>query len=220
MKTEQKKQISILGAGKIGMALATLWLRAGHPICLGSRNPAKLRSTVDRLDMNISVKSLKEAAAASDIILIAVPYPAIETLVAEIKNEVGSKLIIDASNPFGFSPEGHVISTLGPHLTEGTRMANLLSQSHVVRAFTHILDELLVSRGTKQAGLFAIAIAGDDVTAKSIVASLVSDTGFVPVDIGTLAESAPLDPGGILFPQIFTPADMRLTLQKSKQKEK
>jgi predicted dinucleotide-binding enzyme len=215
MKTEENKQISILGAGKIGMALATLWFRAGHSICLGSRNPTKLQSIVDELGLKVSVKSIKEAAAASDILLLAVPHSAIESLIAEIKNEVSGKLIIDASNPFGFSPEGNVISTLGSNLTEGTHMANLLPQSNVVRAFTHILDELLVSRGTKQAGLFAIAIAGDNPTAKSTVAGLVSDTGFVPVDIGTLAESAPLDPGGILFPQIFTPADMRLTLKRS-----
>jgi predicted dinucleotide-binding enzyme len=76
------------------------------------------------------------------------------------------------------------------------------------------MEELLVSRGTKMPGLFAVAIAGDDPIAKSAVADLVTDTGFVPVDIGTLAESAPLDPGGVLFPHVFTPADMRQALKR------
>ncbi len=215
MTIKDKKQISILGTGKIGLALATLWVRAGHSVCLGSRHPEKLQSTVDALGLNVSIKTIKEAAAANDIILLAVPYSAIEDLISEIKNEVSNKIIIDATNPFGFSPEGHVISTLTPKMTEGTFMATRLPNSIIIRAFSHILDELLVSRGTKQPGLFAIAMAGDHPTAKSQVAELIRDTGFVPVDIGSLAESAPLDPGGVLFPHLLTVADMQLNLKKS-----
>ena len=63
-------------------------------------------------------------------------------------------------------------------------------------------------------GLFAVAIAGDDPVAKLTVSELVNDAGFVPVDIGTLAESAPLDPSGVLFPHLFTPADMKLALKR------
>ena len=214
MTIKDRKQISILGAGKIGLALATLWLRAGHSVCLGSRHPEKLQSVLDALGPNLSIKSIKEAAAENDIILLAVPYSAVEDLISEIKNDVNNKMIIDATNPFGFSPEGHVISTLGPTMTEGTYMANLLPQSTVIRAFSHILDELLVSRGTKQPGLFAIAMAGDHPAAKSQVAALIRDTGFVPVDIGSLAESGPLDPGGILFPHLLTAADMQLKMLK------
>lgn len=214
MIRKERKKISILGAGKIGLALATLWLRAGHSVCLGSRNPEKLQSVVDTLGLKVSVKNIRDAAAENAIILLAVPYSAVNDLISEIKNEVSNKIIIDATNPFGISPEGHVISTLGPKVTAGTYMAQLLPNSIVIRAFTHILDELLVSRGTKQPGLFAIAIAGDNPAAKLIVSDLVNDTGFVPLDIGTLSESAPLDPGGVLFPQVFTLADMQLALKR------
>lgn len=214
MASKAKKQISILGAGKIGLALATLWLRKGHSICLGSRHPEKLQSVVDDLNLKVHVKNIKDAAAESDIILLAVPYSAVEEVISDIKDELSNKLIIDATNPFGLSAEGHVISTLGTKITAGTYMASLLPKSIIVRAFTHIMEELLVSRGTKQPGLFAVAIAGDDPAAKLTVAELVNDTGFVPIDIGTLSESAPLDPGGILFPQVFTPADMKLALKR------
>ncbi len=205
--TSVKKSISILGAGKIGLALATLWTKAGHSVCLGSRNPEKLQAT--------NVKNIKAAAAEGDIIVLAVPYSAVESLITEVSDELKNKIIIDATNPFDLSPEGHVISTLGSEITAGTHMATLLPNSIVVRAFTHIMEELLVSRGTKQPGLFALAIAGDDLTAKSIVSELVTDAGFVPIDIGNLAESAPLDPGGILFPHVLTPADMKLVLKKN-----
>jgi predicted dinucleotide-binding enzyme len=209
-----QKHITILGAGKIGLALATLWARAGHVICLGVRHPEKLSSIQQTLGTNVTVKKVKQAAAENEIIVLAVPYAAIPELIAEIKTVVSHKIIIDATNPFGISPEGHVISTLGSNITSGSYMASLLPESKIVRAFSHIMEELLVSRGTKHPGLFAVAIAGDDLKAKEVVALLVKDTGFVPVDIGTLAESAPLDPGGILFPQFFTPADMQLALKR------
>lgn len=214
MTTETRKHISILGAGKIGLALATLWVRKGHSICLSSRNPKKLQPVVNALGLNVSVKTIKEAAIENDIIVLAVPYSAVKDVISKITDDVKNKIIIDATNPFDLSPEGHVISTLGPNVTAGTYMANLLPESIVVRAFTHIMEELLVSRGTKQPGLFAIAIAGDDPAAKLIVAELVNDTGFIPVDIGTLSESAPLDPDGKLFPHLFTVADMKLTLKR------
>jgi predicted dinucleotide-binding enzyme len=71
------------------------------------------------------------------------------------------------------------------------------------------MDELLWSRGTQQRHFWGMAVAGDAENAKSIVAGLVSDAGFTPIDIGTLDESLPLDPGGVLFPHMFTPADLQ-----------
>lgn len=203
------KKISILGAGKIGLALATLWVRAGHSVCLGSRNPEELQPTVKAMHLVASIKTVKEASADGDIIVLAVPYEAVPDLVSQIKNTVANKIVLDATNPFGLSPEGHVISTLNAGVTAGTQMSRLLPESHIIRAFTHIMDELLVSRGTRQPGFFAAAIAGDHVDAKQQVSALVQEAGFVPLDIGTLAESAPLDPGGILFPHMLTVADMK-----------
>ena len=170
---------------------------------------------VDTLGLNnVTVKNIPDATVENNIIVLAVPYSAVEDIVSNTRAKLRNKIIIDATNPFGLSPEGHVISTLGTKITAGSYMARLLPQSTVVRAFSHIMEELLVSRGTTQPRLFAVAIAGDDPIAKSAVADLVTDAGFVPVDIGTLAESAPIDPGGVLFPHVFTPADMRQALKR------
>ncbi|WP_433345618.1 hypothetical protein ACQP25_24595 [Microtetraspora malaysiensis] len=66
-----------------------------------------------------------------------------------------------------------------------------------------------------QPGFWAMVVAGDDPEANAIVHALVRATGFVPVHIGTLAESAPLDPGGVLFPHMFTPADLTAQISAS-----
>lgn len=205
------RKIGILGAGKIGQALGQLWLRAGHEVSFGGRTPEKLVTMVEALGPRASAQSLKVVAAESEVILLAVPYSAVDECVASVSNELVGKIILDATNPVGFSPEGRIISTLA-NGTAGTRMAARLPNSTIVRVFTHVMDELLVSRATRQSGSWAVAIAGDSLDAKSLAEKLVQDTGFIPVDIGTLAESAPLDPGGILFPNMFTEADMRAVL--------
>lgn len=91
------------------------------------------------------VATSREAAASAETVLLAVPYPA-----------------VDATNPFALSSDGRIVSSLPGDMTAGTRMASLLPGSIVIRAFTHSMEELLVSRGTTQAGLWAMAMAGDD----------------------------------------------------------
>jgi hypothetical protein len=206
------RSISILGAGKIGQAVGQLWLRAGHSVCFGVRSPEKLSSLVEALGSQASAKSIEAAAAEGEVVFVAVPYEAVDDVVALSCSQLADKIVIDASNPFALSPEGRIISSLDSGVTAGSRMAQRLPHSLVVRAFSHVMDELLVSRGSSQSGLWAMAIAGDVPVAKQIVGELVRDAGFVPVDIGTLAESLPLDPGGALFPHMFTEADMRAVL--------
>ncbi len=204
--------IAVIGAGKIGRAVGELWLRAGHSVCFGSRIPENLSVFAEAMGERASARSVAEAAAAGEIIFLAIPYPAVDELIPSLQSFLSGKVVIDATNPFALSPAGGIVSSLDPGRTAGSRMASLLPQSMVVRAFSHVMDELLVSRGTTQSGLWAMAIAGDDPAAKQTAASLVRDAGFVPEDIGLLAESSPLDPGGILFPHMFTPADMRAAL--------
>jgi 8-hydroxy-5-deazaflavin:NADPH oxidoreductase len=212
MQNTKTISIGIIGAGKIGSALATLWHQKGYKISMGVRDLAKAQNQLQRLRLPISAKTVKATVAENDIIVLAVPYSAVPEVTAEIKEIAANKIIIDATNPFEISPEGYVISPLGSTITAGSQMATLLPKSKIVRAFSHLMEELLVSRGTTQPGFFAVAIAGDDLDAKTAVSGLVQDAGFTPVDIGTLAESAPLDPGGVLFPKI-TAAEMRLMLK-------
>lgn len=203
--------IGVLGAGNIGRPIGRHWLAAGHKVTFGSRAPERLAEFVDGLGPAATAATLAEAADASDILLLSVPYPAWEELLNAVGDKLAGKLVIDATNPMGLSSEGRIISTLEPGITQGRRTAKLLPDSTIVRAFTHVMDELLWSRGTEQRHFWGMAYAGDDVAAKELVAQLVSETGFTPVDLGGLDESAALDPGGAVFPHMFTPADLRAT---------
>ncbi|MFC5181235.1 NADPH-dependent F420 reductase [Actinomadura harenae] len=208
------RHLGILGAGPIGRVIGRFWIEAGHRVTFGVRTPEKLREFVDELGPRAAVTSLEQAAAGADIVLNALNHGAVDSVLTAVAPQLAGKIVIDASNPMGVSEEGRIISTLA--LTEGTHVARLLPESTVVRAFTHVMDESLAYRGSAQPGFWAVAVAGDDPDANDIVHSLVRATGFVPVHIGTLAESGPLDPGGVLFPHMFTPADLAAQVAAAK----
>ena len=84
---------------------------------------------MNRLELPVSVKTIKAVVVENDIIVLAVPYSAVPEVTAEIKEIAANKIIIDATNPFEISPEGYVISPLGPTITAGSRMATLLPKS-------------------------------------------------------------------------------------------
>lgn len=205
--------VAVIGSGKIGKAVAQLLLRAGYSVCFGSRSPENISSVIEAMGAKVTAKSVDEAVSEAEIIILAVPYQAIDAFIPSLSSYAAGKIVIDATNPFAFSPEKRIISSLGTGLTAGSRMTSLLPASTIVRAFNHIANELLISRGTTQPGVWSMAIAGDAPEAKKIVGQLVSHAGFTPVDIGNLADSSPLDPGGRLFPHLFTEADLRAVLQ-------
>jgi predicted dinucleotide-binding enzyme len=209
------RHLAILGAGPLGRAIGRFWIDADHHVTFGVRTPQKLRAFTDELGPRARATSLEQAAATADIVLNALNYQAVDEVLALTAAHLTGKIVIDASNPMGVSPEGRIISTLTSGLTAGTRTAQRLPQSMIVRAFSHVMDESLAYRGSAQPGFWAMAVAGDHPQANAIVHALVRATGFVPVHIGSLAESAPLDPGGALFPHMFTPADLTAQVSPS-----
>ncbi|MFF7989527.1 NADPH-dependent F420 reductase [Kitasatospora xanthocidica] len=202
-------KLGVLGAGNIGRPVGRHWLAAGHSVTFGSRTPEHLAPFVGPLGAGATAATLAETARTADVLLLSVPYEAAAGVLAEVGEHLAGKIVIDATNPVTLTEDGRVVSTLTPGVTQGRHASKQLPHTTVVRAFTHVMDELLWSRGTRQRHFWAIAVAGDDAPAKALVAGLVHDAGFTPVDLGGLDESAPLDPGGVLFPHMFTPGEMR-----------
>lgn len=212
MTSSTSLTVAILGVGGIGLPIARLWSRAGHELVLGSRDPEGLRARIEPYAINGETTTLVDAAARADVALLAVPYLALAEVIDLVGPALADTIVIDATNPMGLSPDGHIISTLGEEGTSGETTAKLLPGSQVVRAFSHVMEELLWPRGTAQSQFWGMAVAGDDTQSMEVATSLVGEAGFVPVDIGTLGESQPLDPGGVLFPHMFTPADLARTV--------
>ncbi|MFF0218314.1 NADPH-dependent F420 reductase [Streptomyces vinaceus] len=209
MTTDTIMDIGILGAGNIGRPLGRHWVAAGHHVTFGSRDPGRLGSFVEPLGERARAAAYAETAEASDVVLLAVPHPALDGLLRQLAGALAGKTVIDASSPIGLSDDGLFVSLLGADLTQGSWTAERLPGSAVARAFCHFPDELLWSRGTRQPHFWGVGTASDDPGAGKATETLVHDAGFVPVPLGGLKESSALDPGGALFGHVSTPAGLR-----------
>lgn len=199
--------VGILGAGRMGTGLATLLHDAGREVTLGSRTPHDPRFA----SQPFPTVTL-EAASRSDVLVVTLPHDAIGLNLGLLRSIAPGTLVIDCANAVAIE-QGRIRSALG--LTHGRWLARQLPHLRVARAFSHIQDELLVSRATRQPDTWAVAVAADDAEALEETSELVRATRYLPVGVGGLDDSRVLDPGGVLFPNMFLPGDLRELLLRA-----
>jgi 8-hydroxy-5-deazaflavin:NADPH oxidoreductase len=211
-------RIAIIGAGSIGSALAGHLILAGDEVTIGTRRPdAFTPPDYQREDIDYPVRAIDEAIDGAEVAILAIPNAAVAPFAKVYRDRLAGAVIIDPSNPFLWHDDGVMtIKDLGGK-PSGTVTAELFPKSLVARAFSHQLAETLWLRGRREPGRWGIGYAADDNDAAWVTAEIITQTGFVPIRVGTLAHSAPIDPGGVLFPGLlglFSPQGMRMTLFK------
>jgi hypothetical protein len=98
--TGAKLKIATIGAGREGGALGTLFAKEGHPVMFSSRNPDSLKDLVASAGPNAKAGTVAEAVAFGDVVLIAVPYTAMEQIAKDYGPALATKqLVFDVSNP-------------------------------------------------------------------------------------------------------------------------
>jgi len=171
------ESIGIIGAGRIGQAMARTALRAGRPAVISnSRGPETLTSLVETLGDGVSAATVEQASAAP-IVVLGVPWGNVPDAVQGL--EWSGRIVIDATNDFDPSDlDGRTSSEV---------VADLVSPARVVKAANTLGAAVLASDPHEPGGRRVIFLSGDDVDAKSEVSTLFEDAGFAAIDLGGLA---------------------------------
>jgi predicted dinucleotide-binding enzyme len=169
--------VGIIGAGRLGQAMARTALRAGRRVVIAnSRGPESLASVVSELGDGVSAGTVEQASAVG-IVVIAVPWDRVPTAVRGL--EWNSQIVVDATNDWAADDlNGRTSSELVAELVAGAR---------VVKAANTLGAEVLGSDPQEGGGRRVIFISGDDADAKADIAGLFQDAGFAAIDLGELA---------------------------------
>ena len=179
--------ISIIGTGNMGQAIAAVAGRGGHSVQLLGEGDAGTQ-------------------VAGDIVVLAVPYAAVAEVLAERAASLHGKIVVDITNPVNFETFD---SLLVPADTSATaEIAAALPSSRVLKAFSTTFAATLAS-GKVGDATTTVLIAGDDAEAKSVLAAVVSSGGLKALDAGGLKRARELE--ALAFLQITLAAAEKIS---------
>jgi len=180
----ETETVAVIGTGDMGDSLGPRFAELGYRVVYGSRKPEsdKVKALVERTGNNASAATQQEAAQQADIILMAVPWPAMET-VAQNLGDLDGKIIIDVSMPFEQGADGypkHLLQTSSAVMIQGWNPGSKVVKAYATMG-SQVIDEPMV-----EGGVVTIPVASDHRDAKEKVAGIVAGMGLDPVDFGPL----------------------------------
>lgn len=192
-------EIAIIGAGDVGGTLGRLWVKKGHHLMYGVRNlqSHNVLNLIRSINSNVRVGTIGEAASFADVIVLAIPWLAVEETIKSA-GDLSKKILIDPTNPIKADRTGLIIESSSSAAEE---IAKWAKGSKVVKAFNSIgaktLDNLQF--GLVRADAF---ICGDDFKSKTVVKQLATEIGFDTVDAGPLINARMLEYLALLWIQL------------------
>jgi len=181
--------ISIIGAGNVGMALGRAFTQRGESVVFGVPDPEKYRESVSALGDGAGVAGTTQAIAASDVVILAVPYAALPAIAQSVPDWQG-KILIDATNPLAPGLSG---LSLGTTTSGAEELAKLARGARVVKAFNTTGAENMADT-RYPGGAPMMPLCSDDADARQRVATLATLIGFEAVDMGPLMAARYLEP--------------------------
>lgn len=188
-------KIAVLGSGNVGGALGTQWARTGHTVLFASRNPnsEEMLHLLARAGANAHSVSSREAVEGADVVLLATPWGATESVIAQCGGLAG-KVVLDATNPLG---PGFALTHCGND-SGGEQVQRWAPRARVVKVFN------TTGYGNMENPVYdgkpsVMFYAGDDSAAKVVARQLSDVAGFESIDAGPLENARLLEAWAVLW---------------------
>ena len=168
--------VTIFGSGNMGTAIAGILTAGGASVeHIGSQDTS--------------------ATVAGDLIVLAVPYPALPEIVAAYGDQLAGKVVVDITNPLDFATFDSLVVPADGSAAAG--LADALPSSTVLKAFNTNFAATLAAKQVGETST-TVLIAGDDSEAKAALAAAVTAGGLDTVDAGGLRRARELEALGFL----------------------
>jgi len=168
--------VSIIGTGNMGQAIADVVTKGGH-------------------DAELIAHAEADKPVTGEIVVLAVPYPAVADVLAARGDSLDGKIVVDITNPLDFQTFDSL--TVPADSSATAQIAAALPRSRVLKAFNTTFAATLAA-GTVGDLTTTVLIAGDDADAKSELAGVVTSGGLRAVDAGSLDRARELESLGFL----------------------
>ena len=184
--------IAIIGSGNVGGALARSSVRAGHKVTLSARDPshaeAKAKETGAR-----AARSPAEAVKDAEVVILAVPYVAVDDVIAQLGDALAGKVLIDVTNRM----KRPAIAESVDGESAAEQIQSKAPKAKVAKAFNYAFASRHADPKVDGMPLDGF-VAADDTEAKAKTLELARSIGFRPIDAGPLAMARALEALAIL----------------------
>lgn len=168
--------ITIFGQGNMGQAIASVFTSGGHEVDFVGKEGLTKR--------------------AGDIVVLAVPYVAIASILEANKAELAGKILVDISNPVNFENMDELLTPAGSSAAE--EIAKLIPEARVVKAFNTNFAATIAAKQVADKEKTTVQLASADQEAKKILAGYIQEGGLDTIDAGELKRACELEAMGFL----------------------
>jgi NADPH-dependent F420 reductase len=186
------------GTGEQGRGLAYRLARVGQRIIIGSRSAERATAAAAEIAAMPAVTGMVtglgnvEAAGASDLVIIAVPWDGHAEAVATVREPLVGKIVIDCVNPLGFDGEGPYAVRV-PEGSAAEQAESLLPFSRVCAAFHHVSAVKLVDPSVDNLDLDVMVLGNDREAVATVMALAGRIEGMRGVHAGRLRNAGQVE---------------------------
>jgi predicted dinucleotide-binding enzyme len=188
------QKIGVIGSGAVGQTLAQGFKKHGFEVRIASRTPAKLAEFSS--SSGITAGTFEEVAAWSDAIVLAVHGGAAEEALRTAgEANLAGKVVIDTTNPISDAPpvDGVLQYFTGPNSSLLEQLQKAFPRARFVKAFNSVGNARMVNPEFT-AGPPTMFFCGNDADARTWVASVLTQFGWEPADMGTAVAARAIEP--------------------------
>lgn len=188
-------KVGVLGSGDVGKVLADGFLKHGHSVIRGSREPQKLQEWKAKAAAGAQVGTFADTVKFGDVIVLAVKGTAAEATIKSVAAQLAGKIVLDATNPIADKPPVNGVLQFFTNFEESLmeKLQKIAPEARFVKAFSCVGNAFMVNPNFS-GGKPSMFICGNDDGAKAKTKEILTQFGWETEDMGLANAARAIEP--------------------------